>query len=166
MSGGSEGIGTSWPFSSISTKDQKMVEACPEGHAPISYQFNGNNVIRAYFDKNACSGCARQEACPVEIRKNNDALRVEQKEVITGEVRQKLEDKSARQEATSKRAAIEGTNSSLKRSQGAGRLNVRGKVKATLVIGMKIIGHNFKQVVRFFKGKIAEEKRILWKKEE
>jgi len=148
-------------------KDQKIVETCPEGHAPYSCQFNGkSNVILAYFDKNTCLDCARQEVCPVEIKKNNAALRVEQKEVITAEVRQRLEDKSARQEATSKRAAIEGTNSSLKRSQGAGRLNVRGKVKATLVIGMKIIGHNFKQVVRFFKGKIAEEKRILWKKEE
>jgi hypothetical protein len=34
---------------------------------------------------------------------------------------------------------------------------VRGKVKATLVTGMKIIGHNFKQIVRFFKGDIRKK---------
>jgi hypothetical protein len=85
-------------------KEQKMVAACPEGYAPYSCQFSGkNNIIRAYFDKNNCLDCARQKAYLVEIRKNNAALRVEQKEVIAAEVRQRIEDKSARQEATSKR---------------------------------------------------------------
>lgn len=71
--------------------------------------------------------------------------------------RERKEDKRARKEATSKRTAIEGTNFSLKCSQGAGRLKVRGKIKATLVTGMKIIGHNFKQIVRFFKGDIRKK---------
>ena len=73
------------------------------------------------------------------------------------EIRERKEDVNARKEATSKRSAIEGTNSSLKCSQGVGKLKVRGKVKATLVTGMKIIGHNFKQLVRFFNGDIREK---------
>jgi hypothetical protein len=77
--------------------------------------------------------------------------------IFLAEARERKEDKSARKEATSKRTAIEGTNSSLKRSQGAGRLKVRGKVKATLVTGMKIIGHNFKQIIRLFNGDIREK---------
>jgi len=146
------------PLNAFTIEDHKTVVACPEGHTPYSCQFNGkNNVILAYFDKNTCLGCDRQNICPVELRKNNAVLRVEQKAVFLAEVRERQEDKKARKEAISKRTAIEGTNSALKCSQGAGRLKVRGKVKATLVTGMKIIGHNFKQIVRFFKGDIRKK---------
>jgi tetratricopeptide (TPR) repeat protein len=145
-------------LTSFTIKDHQTVEACPEGHTPYSGQFNGKNkVILAYFDRNVCSNCPRQDACPVKFRKNNTVLRVEQSAIFLAEARERQEDKKARKEATSKRTAIEGTNSSLKRSQGAGRLKVRGKVKATLVTGMKIIGHNFKQIVRFFKGDIRKK---------
>jgi len=146
------------PLTAFTIKDHKTVEACPEGHAPYSCQFNGkNNVILAHFDRNVCSNCPRQDACPVKFRKNNTVLRVEQNAIFLAEARERKEDKRARKEAGSKRTAIEGTNSSLKCSQGAGRLKVRGKVKATLVTGMKIIGHNFKQIVRFFKGDIRKK---------
>ncbi|WP_427910095.1 hypothetical protein [Pelotomaculum schinkii] len=46
---------------------------------------------------------------------------------------------------------MEGTNSALKRGQGANKLYVRGQVKCSLVLGMKIIGHNFQQLKKFFK---------------
>ena len=86
------------------------------------------------------------------MRKNNAVLRVEQNKLFVAEAREKYEDKNARQEAGRKRAAIEGTNSALKRSQGAGKLRVRGIAKARVVMGLKIIGHNFKQFVNFFNG--------------
>jgi hypothetical protein len=146
------------PLTAFTIKDHKTVELCPEGHAPYSCQFNGKSkVILAHFDRNVCSNCPRQDTCPVKFRKNNTVLRVEQSAIFLAEARGRKEDKSARKEATSKRTTIEGTNSSLKCSQGAGRLKVRGKVKATLVTGMKIIGHNFKQIVRFFNGDIREK---------
>jgi hypothetical protein len=82
---------------------------------PYSCQFNGKNkVILAHFDKNVCSNCPRQEACPVKFRKNNTVLRVEQSAIFLAEARGRKEDKIARKEAASKRTAIEGTNSSLK----------------------------------------------------
>ena len=146
------------PLTAFTIKDHKTVEACPEGHAPYSCQFNGkNNTILACFKRDTCANCSRQGSCPVKIRKNNAVLRVEQKQLFTAEAREKVKDKEARKEAAGKRAAVEGTNSSLKRSQGAKKLKVRGKVKAALVMGMKIIGHNFRQIVRFFKGKIREK---------
>ncbi|MGI6647856.1 MAG: transposase [Bacillota bacterium] len=89
-----------------------------------------------------------KDACPVKFQKKSTSLRVNQSDIFLAEARERKEDKKARKEATSKRAAIEGTNSSLKCSQGAGKLKVRGIVKATLVTGMKIIGHNFKQIVQ------------------
>lgn len=93
----------------------------------------------------------------MKLRKNSAVLRVEQNTLFAAKAREQVKDKEARKEAASKRVAIEGTNSSLKRSQGAERLKVRGKVKAKLIIGMKIIGHNFRQIVRFFKGNIRKK---------
>ena len=52
---------------------------------------------------------------------------ISQKALDTEEIRMKI--KEERKESTSKRAAIEGTNSSLKRAHSAGKLKVRGIVK-------------------------------------
>ena len=69
----------------------------------------------------------------------------------------KIEDKEQRREATSKRAAIEGTNSTLKRAQGLDKLSVRGIIKSTLAVGTKLIAHNFRQLTRFFNGDIRKK---------
>ncbi|KJS82430.1 MAG: hypothetical protein JM58_15095, partial [Peptococcaceae bacterium BICA1-8] len=61
------------------------------------------------------------------------------------------------------RAAIEGTNSALKRAQGVDKLSVRGIIKCNLVIGTKLIAHNFRQLTRFFKGDIREKLKKLLK---
>ena len=141
------------PITSFVITDHNRVEACPQGHAPISSQFNNKNkVIRAYFSLNHCSTCPFRDICPVQMRKNNAVLKVDQNKLFTAEVREKIHDNDAREEAGRKRAAIEGTNSALKRAQDAGKLKVRGIVKASLVMGLKIIGHNFSQIVHFFNG--------------
>jgi len=66
------------------------------------------------------------------------------------EAREKIETKALHKENTSKRAAMEVTNSSLKRSQGADKLCVRGIIKSTIVVGLKIIGNNFKRIRSYF----------------
>jgi len=50
---------------------------------------------------------------------------------------------------TSKRAAIEGTNSVLKRAYGIGKLAVRGINKSRAATGFKIIAHNIRQLERW-----------------
>jgi len=156
---GSEPNSEKIPITSFIIKDHNTVEACPQGHAPISCQFNNKNkVIRAYFSLDHCSGCPFGEACPVQMRKNNAVLRVDQNKLFAEEAREKIQDKEAREEAGRKRAAIEGTNSALKRSQGAGKLKVRGIVKARLVMGLKVIGHNFSQIVNFFNGNTRQKR--------
>jgi hypothetical protein len=75
-------------------KDYKTVEACPEGHAPYSCQFNGkSNKILAHFDRDVCSTCPRQDACPVEFQKKGTVLRVDQSAVFVAEARERKEDK-------------------------------------------------------------------------
>ena len=82
---------------------------------------------------------------------------VNQKALTSEENRMKITNREERKESTSKRAAIEGTNSALKRAHNAGKLNVRGIVKCKLVLGAKIIAHNFRQLARFFKGDIRKK---------
>lgn len=146
------------PVTSFVIKDHNEIEACPQGHAPISCQFNNKNkVILAHFSLDHCAGCPLQAACPVQIRKNNAVLRVEQNKLFIEEAREEFQDKDAREQAGRKRAAIEGTNSALKRSQGAGKLKVRGIAKARLVMGLKVIGHNFRQIVNFVNGNTRDK---------
>jgi hypothetical protein len=60
-----------------------------------------------------------------------------------------------RRENTSKRSAIEGTISALKRGRGAGRLRVKGIVKCSLTAGMKVIAQNIRQLVSYFQRSCA-----------
>lgn len=143
---------------SFTIKDHTEVIACPQGHAPYSCQFNGkNNVIIACFKRDVCANCPLLQQCPVTMRKNNTVLKINQQSLYVAEARDKVKDKQARMQAGRKRAAIEGTISSLKRSQGAGRVRVRGIVKTRLVIGMKIIAHNFAQIVHYCNGYVREK---------
>jgi hypothetical protein len=65
-----------------------------------------------------------------------------------------------RREATSKRAAAEGSISAIKRSRGAAKLKVRTQPKVKVVIGFKMIGRNIRQVIRFFQGKIRKHPAV------
>ncbi len=89
------------------------------------------------------------QQCPVKLQKKDAVLRISKKSIKTAEARSKIS--SERRENTSKRAAIEGTNSALKRSHGASKLRVRGQVKSAIVTGMQAIGHNIQQLVHYFK---------------
>lgn len=86
-------------------------------------------------------------------------MRVSKKTLMAENTRLTLMDKKDRNENGSKRAAIEGTNSALKRARGAGKLRVRGQVRCNLVIGLKTIAHNFHQIVRFFQGDTRQKNK-------
>ena len=69
--------------------------------------------------------------------------------------------KANKKENVSKRAGIEGSNSALK-SKGLKKLRVRGKVKSTIMCGLKVTAQNIKRFVKFLQGgykpKIATQK--------
>ena len=98
-----------------------------------------------------------KENCRVKFQKKDTVIRVSQKALVAEETRLKLEAKEERKEATSKRAAIEGTNSALKRAQDVDKLSVTGIIKSNLVIGSKLIAHNFRQLTRFFNKDIRKK---------
>jgi hypothetical protein len=151
MTGG-ESKSQKLPDTSFEIKDEREVVGCPAGHAPIKTNFHDeSSMITAQFDRDRCLTCPFRDSCRIEIGKKKAIFKTTVKALRPARTREKLKSKALRREATSKRAAIEGTNSSLKRSQGAGRSSVRGRVKTSLVTGMKVIGHNFKQFFRAIK---------------
>ena len=84
----------------------------------------------------------------MKLQKKSAVIRVSQKPVLADETRRKLEN-GGQQENTSRRTAIEGTNSALKRRQGLDKLAVREKYKVKVVVGLKIIAHNFQQLLAY-----------------
>ncbi|MHB1041525.1 MAG: transposase [Eubacteriales bacterium] len=143
------------PLSDFTIEDQKKITACPQGQVPVQSYYNYYNEVKkgltAYFEPDVCNQCPHKDNCPVKIQKKKAVLKVSQKAVLAAETRKEINDEEQRQANISKRAAIEGTNSALKRSQGTDKLDVRGQVKCCLAVGMKIIGHNFQQLKKFFK---------------
>ncbi|MFZ3100787.1 MAG: transposase [Desulfitobacteriaceae bacterium] len=141
------------PYNAFSIEHFETILNCPKLQEPLRSDFNSQSgILSAHFDLNICTQCPLKDQCPVKFQKKDTVLRVSQKSLIAENTRLILMDKQDRNENGSKRAAIEGTNSALKRSHGAGKLRVRGLVRCSLVMGLKTSAHNFHQIVRFFQG--------------
>ena len=128
-------------------KNRETIRACPAGKEPCRASFNEQDrTLSAHFDVEVCKQCPLLDQCPAKLQKKEAVVRVSQKRLLADETRQKLE-AGGRQESTSRRAAIEGTNSALKRGQSMGKLKVRGIHKSRVVVGLKMIGRNFQQAI-------------------
>ncbi|WP_373657693.1 hypothetical protein SPACI_023980 [Sporomusa acidovorans DSM 3132] len=144
------------PYTAFEIEDRQIIKACPEQHKAQRATFNEKDkTLSAHFDLETCRNCPHLEQCPVKLQKKDAVVRVSQKTILADETRQKLAN-GGQQENTSRRTAIEGTNSALKRSQGLGKLAVRGKHKVSAVVGLKIIGHNFQQFITYLARKTKE----------
>ncbi|MHB8076407.1 MAG: transposase [Desulfosporosinus fructosivorans] len=149
------------PYSSFTIEDKEKIVLCPVNQSPLRTNFNEKSgILSAHFQLEICNKCPQKENCRIKFQKKDTVLYVSQKVLNTEETRMKITNHEERKESTSKRAAIEGTNSALKRAHSAGKLNVRGIVKCELVLGAKIIAHNFRQIARFFKGEIRKKAKL------
>jgi len=147
------------PLSDFKINEEGKIAACPQGQNPVqSYKSEEKKVLTAYFNIEQCSQCLCKDNCPVKVQKKKAVLKVSLKTVAAAATRKEIDDKGQRQVNISMRAAIEGTNSALKRGQGAARLKVRGQIKCSVVMGMKIIAHNFQQLKKFFMLLLKKEK--------
>ena len=148
------------PYNAFNIEKFKTILNCPTLQEPLRSDFNfSSGILSAHFDILICTQCPLKDQCPVKFQKKDTVLRVSQKSLIAEKTRLILMDKKDRNENGSKRAAIEGTNSALKRAHGAGKLRVRGIVRCSLVMGLKTIAHNFHQIVRFFQGDTRQKHR-------
>lgn len=122
-----------------------LITKCPNGVVPIRAAITKSQVV-AHFPLDACRNCPLFEQCHVKEQKKDFVLRINQNAVEAAQQRERIE--AEHKENTSARAAIEGTNSALKRTHGLGKLRVRGQAKCTVVVGLKVIAHNFKMFAR------------------
>lgn len=137
---------------SIDENEGKLQVKCPAGLEAFPTYIGEGNTIIAHFNLSKCKECQLKAECPASPQKTSMVLKITTKSMIAAKTRQKLEDKDERMKSTSTRAAIEGTNSVLKRAQGADKLEVRTINKGTIVIGYKLISRNIRQLLRWAKG--------------
>lgn len=130
------------------------VLSCPESHPALKSNFKKKTgIVNVHFPLEHCQQCPQKENCPVKFQKKSAVLRVKQNAILAAYARERTFCEPLRRDATSKCAAAEGSISAIKRSQGAGKLRVRTHPKVQVVMGLKMLGRNIRQIVRFFQGK-------------
>jgi hypothetical protein len=103
---------------------------------------------------NACDTCKHRKDCYCKRQKKDYVVRINLKAIESSKQRQKVE--QDQKENTSMRAAIEVTNSALKRGHELDKLKVRGIVKCSIVVGFKVLAHNFKKFANYMIQKSKE----------
>lgn len=133
----------------------KLIESCPARNTPMSASV-GNAQSVARFPLETCASCALLETCPAKLQKKDAVVRISLKSIDACAERAKM--KASQAGSTSKRAAIEGSNSALKRS-GLGKLAVRGLAKCQVVAGLKVAAQNIKRLVKYMSGGYGEKNK-------
>ncbi len=147
------------PTTCFTFDDEMKVLSCPQGKTPLRSDYDSKKkVSSSHFSHDDCKGCPVFDICPVKSQKKTRVLRVSSKTIFADQTREQILNKTIKRENTSHRAAIEGTNSALKRGEDADKLDVRGKVKCRLASGYKVIARNVKQFSRFAQGKVKKPK--------
>jgi len=125
-----------------------VINKCPGWHIPIRAGVSGGQTS-AHFSHEACANCELSHQCYSKKQSKDCVVRISLKAVNVSRERDKM--KANRKENTSKRAAIEGSNSALKRT-GLDKLDVRGMTKSTVVCGLKVTAQNIKRFIRYLQG--------------
>ena len=134
-------------FAVTETESGLQVTSCPAGHAPKQSKYNAStDHMSITMDAAVCRDCPLQERCPVRLKtgkRGGVAAKVyfEMREYRAGVRRAAEQGESFRRRYRS-RAGIEGTNGSLKRRLGLGRLRVRGRPAVSSVLLLKLAGWN------------------------
>ena len=118
------------------------VLCCPAGHQPeSSVHDKQTGKTRTIMPESACGQCDYVNECPIKKRHHGYQLDHTAKERrLAG--RRREESTEVFRERYRIRGGIEGTNSSLKRRTGLGRLRVRGQPRVFRSILLKVAGWN------------------------
>jgi hypothetical protein len=123
----------------------KKITQCPSGFQPTQSGITKDQTI-AHYPFETCDKCELRDQCHTKRQKKDYVVRISLKALKTAKERQTVIE--CRKENTSKRAAIEGTNSALKRSQGLDKMAVRGILKCSTVSGIMVTAQNIKRFTR------------------
>jgi len=134
-------------FKVSESESNPKVTSCPAGHAPQQSKYNASSDhMSVTMDAATCSGCPLLDRCPVRLQESKRGgatakVYFEMREHRAG-VRREAEQSESYRKVYRLRAGIEGTNGSLKRRLGLGRLRVRGRPAVSSVIFLKLAGWN------------------------
>jgi hypothetical protein len=133
--------------SAFKFNEDKTVSACPADVKPIQTKYNSENgTISAHFSKEICEICEYKDKCCVKEQVKANKLSTTEGTLELEKARVNMKDE--RKENTSKRAAIEGTNSELKSRHGLDDVRVIGIDKVTINTGFKMTACNFKRFAK------------------
>jgi hypothetical protein len=125
----------------------KIIISYTKDEERIKSVITKNDTI-AHFNKDIYSCCEFRDKYPTKEQKKPYVVRISLKATIASEQRMLI--KNNIKKNTSKRAAIESTNSALERAHGIDKLRIRGLSKCNVVAGLKITTHNFKRFAKIY----------------
>lgn len=125
------------------------VTRCPNGEMPRETHRNTQEQsTTVVMEAEACEACPARTECPVKRRKDGCYTYTFTDKDRRLDARRREEDTEAFRIRYRKRSGIEATNSILKRVTGLGRLLVRGRLRSTHSILLKVAGWNLLQAAR------------------
>ena len=125
---------------------EKHITRCPAGQSPVRNHI-GKGQSSAHFELATCQNCPMNGQCPVKLQKKTAVVYLSLKQVRAAEIRK--DTASNLVEYTSMRAAIEGTNSALKRT-GMAKMKVRGQLKCNVTAILMATAQNTKRLIRYW----------------
>ena len=125
-----------------------VILKCPASQVPTRVSINNSQTV-AHFELGTCEQCPLRAMCYSQTQKKDNVVRISLNSVKTAIERAQIREDI--KENTSKRAAIEGSCSSLKRC-GQDKLPVRGKIRTSFYSALKVTAQNIKRFVRFKQG--------------
>lgn len=134
-------------FEITETESGPQVTSCPAGHTPQQSQYNASSDRMSVTMAAAqCRGCPLLDRCPVRLQERQRQgvtakVYFEMREYRAG-VRREEEQSASFRNMYRLRSGIEGTNGSLKRRLGLGRLRVRGRPAVSSALLLKLAGWN------------------------
>jgi hypothetical protein len=124
------------------------VTSCPAGHAPVSSSYNeSSDRVAVTMSPELCSSCPLLSQCPVRLKTGENLRGPSARVYFTMSEHRSCHRREAEQTPGFRdryrlRSGIEGTNGSLKRRCGLGRLRVRGMRAVTSSLLLKVTGWN------------------------
>jgi len=137
-------------------EETNIIIKCPAGYEPTRASVSKGQSC-AHFPHEACANCKFREQCYSKELAKDCVVRINLKTIKAGRERETM--KAEQKENTSKRAGIEGSNSSMKR-KGQGKLRVRGIHKCKVVSGLKAAAQNIKRFIKYLRGGYKPKKQI------
>lgn len=136
--------------------DGITIISCPAGEKPAGQRkvkarkskSKSRQMFLVHFDLDTCKNCSLLDCCPVKLQKKKSVLRFSRSQLATS-LRRREQETLVFKERNKIRAGIESTNAEMKKSQGLGRLRVRGQPRVDQTVFFKALACNIKRMVKY-----------------